>query len=89
MKPVERQSFSGVVWEQFLFLFILFLFYVYAAKPYAGKLFWKLEATRNECGYVESLQLFFGVLKLRLWVQSFRKPQKFFLSAVWLSLQSR
>ena len=30
-------EFSKSFWEQFLFMFILFLLYVYAAKPYAGK----------------------------------------------------
>ena len=54
-------EFFQICLEQFLFMFILFLSYVYAAKPYAEKLFWKLEATRKGCGYVESLQTFFGV----------------------------
>ena len=58
VKPVERQIFFKSVWEQFLFMFVLFLFYVYAAKPYDEEMFWKLEATRNGCGYVESLQTF-------------------------------
>ena len=29
---------------------------------------WKLEATRKQCGYVRSLQIFLVFFKLRLWV---------------------
>ena len=35
--------------------------------------FWKLEATRKGCGYVESLQTFSVFFKLRIWVQRSRK----------------
>ena len=35
---------------------------------------WKLGATRKQCGYVRSLQIFLVFFKLRLRVQKFREP---------------
>ena len=74
MKPVERQSFSSLLGNSFYFCLFYFYFMSMLQSRMLESRVWKLEATRKQCGYVRSLQIFLVFFKLRLRVQTSREP---------------
>ena len=58
MKPVERQSFSSLLGNSLYFCLFYFYFMSMLQSRMLESRVWKLEATRKQCGYVRSLQIF-------------------------------